>query len=675
MSVVWAGTHLLTGKQVALKLLKGEASRDEAVRRRMLREARAACAVIHPNVVQIHDVLELPGGAPVLVMDLLQGESLRERLLRRKKLTIEETAMLLLPVVAGVGTAHAAGVIHRDLKPENIFLAVEAGETRVKVLDFGIAKMVATSSNVSQANALTNTGTMLGTPYYMAPEQILGEVIDHRADVWSLGVILYECLVGERPTEAENIGKILKRVLTHEIEPLSSRAPELPGEVKALVDRMLSQSEKARPASLHEVGEVLARYAPGMALGSFGPPSTTPDSASDRLPSLDDAARAARLGEVTSIPKRGDPGADLAETLMAPRYPEAPTKAAPHTSMGAVSVRPEAASATSEAHLDPASAPSTEAPLEAAHESPDGRPRGFVILLAAALIAAGGAAIFLFVGKGKERPYVPATPQVAEPGGDCPAGMGLVPGGMFRMGSDDGKDDERPVHEMKIDPFCMDLTEVTAGGYNDCTRKGACRPAESTVKWTDIPDDAKDRDSIGCNAYQSGNERLPMNCISWEDADAYCRIAGKRLPTEAEWELAAAGGDERRRYPWGAEPPSAKLLNTCDRSCSATFEKGGATNHRPLIDDDDGAPRTAPVGSYPLGAARYGMLDMAGNVWEWTASPYCTYPEHACSSNYKVFRGGGWGGTLMGNLRVTTRMWSHPSHRYSDVGFRCVKGP
>ena len=660
MSVVWAGTHLLTGKQVALKLLKADAARDEAVRRRMLREARAACAVVHPNVVQIHDVLELPDGSPVLVMDLLQGESLRERLLRRKSLSIEEAATLLLPVVSGVGTAHAAGVIHRDLKPENIFLAQEAGATRVKVLDFGIAKLVASANSISHANALTNTGTMLGTPYYMSPEQILGEAIDHRADIWSLGVILYECLVGQRPTEAENIGKILKRVLTNEIEPLSRKAPDLPKDVTSLVDRMLSQSDRDRPASLHEVSEVLGRYAQGVAPTSFGAPSTTPDVPSDEVQRADQAALAARLEQASEARVTTRDG--LAETLIAPGT--APPKARS-------TVAGRAAMTT------PAGAP---APASSRPEPPGGggggarRRRVAVIGLGALLVAGAGASYFFLLPKGREqRPYVPATAQVAAGSGGCPAGMALVPGGTYRMGSEDGKDDERPVHAVTVEPFCMDVTEVTAGAYQECAERGACRPPESTVRWSDITGEMKDRDSPACTGNQPNKDRLAMNCVSWEDADAFCRAAGKRLPAEAEWEFAAAGGEERRRYPWGSAPPSARLLNACDRACAELIVKQGNTQ-RPMLDEDDGAAQVAPVGSYPEGVSRFGMLDMAGNVWEWTASPYCTYPEHACASQYRVFRGGGWGGTLIANLRTTARMWSHPSHRYNDVGFRCVKG-
>jgi serine/threonine-protein kinase len=142
MGVVWAATHLRTQKTLALKLLRAAVAGDEDTRRRLVREARAACAVQHPNVVAIHDVVELDDGSPVLVMDLLEGESLRDRLTREGVLSLPTLAAILLPVVSAVGAAHALGIVHRDLKPENVFLAREPGGRRgVRVLDFGIAKL------------------------------------------------------------------------------------------------------------------------------------------------------------------------------------------------------------------------------------------------------------------------------------------------------------------------------------------------------------------------------------------------------------------------------------------------------------------------------------------------------------------------------------------------------
>ena len=657
MSVVWAGTHVTTGREVALKLLKADAAKDEPTRRRMLREARAASAVRHPNVVEIQEVLELEDGSPVLVMDLLRGESLRERLIRRAPLSVQETATLLLPVVAAVGTAHAAGIVHRDLKPENIFLAQEGGHTVVKVLDFGIAKVSAASNAHSQVNALTHTGTMLGTPYYMAPEQIVGEGIDHRADIWSLGVIVYECLIGVRPTEADNIGKILKRVLTNEIEPLSQKAPDLPGEVTRLVDRMLSQSVRDRPASMREVGEALQPFAAeGVTLGELGPPATVIPISGD----VDEAPHTRSQRQVSPAPRSsGDRAAgalahELAETLVAPLSPEISAHRRPsETTVPGSEV-------TARTHFAEAPAPRLS--------------RWSMPVFATVVLIGGAIGGWAWMGRGRERPpYLAATARVAEPGsGDCPAGMAFVPGGRFRMGSEEGKDDERPVHEVTVGSFCMDLVEVPVAAYSDCMQRGACRPAESTVKWAAIPDEVREHDSTACTAYQTSESTLPMNCVSWTDADAFCKAAGKRLPTEAEWEVAASGGAEHRRFPWGSAPPGPKLLNACDRSCASAPDHTPAAQ-KPIFDEDDGFSRLAPGGRFPAGDSLHGIHDLAGNVWEWTSSPYCTYPEHACASQHKVFRGGGWGGAMVSNQRTTVRMWSHPSHRYNDVGFRCVK--
>jgi serine/threonine-protein kinase len=281
MGIVWEAAHLVTRKPVALKFVKR--GRDEAVtRQRFLREARAACAVRHASVVQVHDVLELEGGLPVMVMDLLHGETLAARLEREKKLSLEETARTLLPVCSALGCAHNLGIVHRDLKPENVFLATEPdGSSSVKVLDFGIAKLTAVEGEAARTSE-TMTGGILGTPYYMAPEQIFGEKdIDHRADIWALGVIVYECLAGVRPTRADNVGQVLKLVMSDRIEPIETVAPELPPPVASLIGRMLSRDRDARPANMHVVIDVLAQHST-VRVRSFGPPSTAMSQPSDR---------------------------------------------------------------------------------------------------------------------------------------------------------------------------------------------------------------------------------------------------------------------------------------------------------------------------------------------------------------------------------------------------------
>ena len=272
MGVVWAAMNTATGRRVAIKMLRDANAADPHVRRRFLREGRAASAVQHPNVVEILDVFELEDQTPAMVMEMLDGESLGQRLRRVRTLSIEEMAKLLVPAVAAVGAAHALGIVHRDLKPDNIFLAAGLeGATVVKVLDFGIAK-ITSESEQGQSAALTGTGAMLGTPYYMAPEQLFSdETLDYRCDIWALGIIFYECLAGKRPTRGDTFADIVKVIATHSILKLETAAPKVPPEVCELVGRMLSFDKKNRPQSLHDVLVVLKHYTDALA-SSFGEP-------------------------------------------------------------------------------------------------------------------------------------------------------------------------------------------------------------------------------------------------------------------------------------------------------------------------------------------------------------------------------------------------------------------
>lgn len=271
MGAVWSATHVITRKHVALKFLKTSERGNENLIRRFLREARAVSAVNHPNVVAVHDIVQLDDGTPVMVMDLLNGCSLADHLVRVKAMPVDELAQVLVPVLSAVGTAHANGIVHRDLKPDNIYLHVRAdGRMEPKVLDFGIAKLSATEGEAAQTAHLTQTGAMLGTPYYMSPEQVFGEKdIDQRADVWSMGIMMYECLAGCRPIEGENFGQLFKAIATGTVVPLEQIAPTLPVDVTRLVARMLRPDRNERPADLREAYETLSRYTSDKAI-SFG---------------------------------------------------------------------------------------------------------------------------------------------------------------------------------------------------------------------------------------------------------------------------------------------------------------------------------------------------------------------------------------------------------------------
>jgi Protein kinase domain len=254
MGVVWAAREIATGRAVALKFLREGREVDVRNQQRVLREARAAMAISHPNIAKVEAVLETDAGVPFLVMELLEGESLRALLRRRGVLSPVECARVLLPVVDAVLAAHASHIVHRDLKPENVFIA---NGQRVRVLDFGIAKQLSKTGEAEVAS-LTSIGAVIGTPIYMAPEQVFGdEDVDGAADVWSLGIMLYECLAAKRPTDGDGFGPIIKRITTETLEPLEQARPGLPRRITSLVGRMLTRRRSERPP-LAEVRTVLA---------------------------------------------------------------------------------------------------------------------------------------------------------------------------------------------------------------------------------------------------------------------------------------------------------------------------------------------------------------------------------------------------------------------------------
>jgi serine/threonine-protein kinase len=256
MGVVWAARDLHSGRPVALKMLKID---TPELTRRALREAQVAAAIGHPNVVEVLEVLTPPGAPPILVMDLLEGESLDRILARRRSLPVAETIEVLLPLVGAVRAAHLRSVLHRDLKPQNVFLArEEAGRPPVvMLLDFGLAKLVG-----QEVEVLTRTGAIVGTPHYMAPEQLYGERdIDRRADVWAIGALAYECLSGRRPLDGSSYAQLVRSASRRALRPLGELAPAAPRELAALVDRMLAHDRGDRPelAAVHAELDALAR--------------------------------------------------------------------------------------------------------------------------------------------------------------------------------------------------------------------------------------------------------------------------------------------------------------------------------------------------------------------------------------------------------------------------------
>lgn len=268
--VVFAARHEKTGSEVAVKIVRAESIHAK----RALREARAACAVVHPNLVAIRDVLEEDDGATLLVMDRLNGASLKAHLAKNGKLDAAETTGIASGLFAGLEALHRAGVVHRDLKPDNVFLVDgdESVDRRVRILDFGIAKLLPGVQKTE--TELTASGAMMGTPRYMAPEQAFGEDdVDARADLWAAGAVLYECLTGSLPVPGDNLGQIMKRLASGSIVALSAHPVSVPEPLRSLVDDLLVIDRDARLGSASEARARLSGEAPVPARPVSAPPA------------------------------------------------------------------------------------------------------------------------------------------------------------------------------------------------------------------------------------------------------------------------------------------------------------------------------------------------------------------------------------------------------------------
>ena len=270
MGEVYLAEHPSIGRQVAIKVLRSELGHDEQALARFVNEARAANSIRHPNIIEILDSGVTENGISYLVMELLQGESLTTRIRRRGRLSSQEAVILANQTASALGAAHAKGIVHRDLKPDNLFVVPDPtnpGLEHIKVLDFGIAKL---QTNVNPQHVKTRTGSLMGTPVYMSPEQCLGtKEIDWRSDIYSLGAILYEMLTGQPPFVSEGFGALLNMHLNQAPTPLRQIEPSVSPGLDEAVLKMLAKKPEDRFQSMAEVQSCLAA-AVGMTPAPYG---------------------------------------------------------------------------------------------------------------------------------------------------------------------------------------------------------------------------------------------------------------------------------------------------------------------------------------------------------------------------------------------------------------------
>jgi eukaryotic-like serine/threonine-protein kinase len=317
---VFEAEHIYTKRSVALKLLLPEQRSAPEPRARLLREALALSAARHPGVVAALDAGETDDGTPYLVLELLEGRSLEGILAVRRRIGAAEAAWLGAGICEALAAAHRRGIIHRDIKPSNVFVARdEQGSEVVKIFDFGVARVP------NEKNKLTQDGGLLGTPEYMAPEQLLARDVDGRTDLYAVGVTLYECVAGVVPFEG-NFGEVLLKAATEPVPPLRQKAAEVTAEFAAVVERALSREPDGRFADALAFAQALRKAAPASAPFSLLGIRQGPPPIPVRLGAVAAAAAAAPTADPTRVSVSGGPRLPVPPPLPPTRrrFPRAP---------------------------------------------------------------------------------------------------------------------------------------------------------------------------------------------------------------------------------------------------------------------------------------------------------------------------------------------------------------
>jgi formylglycine-generating enzyme required for sulfatase activity len=694
-------------------------------------------------------------------MELAEGFTLRQIINQYRVLPLDFAVTVTTQVCSALDEAHGLGIVHRDIKPENIVANQTTTGWYIKVLDFGIAKLY------NQGDiGLTQDGSAMGTPQYMSPEQCMGESLDPRSDIYSVGIMLYEMLTGTVPFKSPTASAIAVHQVQTAPQPLRTINEDIHPAVEAVVLKSLEKQREPRQQKASQLAQELIQAATVAFKSGFTAVPAAPIPKPDVIPEFGQsdedssnsttAPESIEVNQVSETPEVvADETQPIAETktevekkgkrprskknieIVAEEMPAHPSIELPTTlhpvlvsnepfvevdkvefenhyaETLAVEIAPrEAANVATAGDL------SEESVLTATENSrtddidldlsgffdaaehrldeilPDERPSpvddaGSVSVESDAneetpvntieseseiglpdetnkaetvstfgnidetrvgnnkllIMVAAGVIIFLigiiglwylFSGSGRE---IQATNRTSLPLTDSttiPVGMALVPGGEFLMGSDSGDEQSRPAHNVTVKPFYMDITEVTNEAYKKFIDATKHSPPASWINGT-FPD---------------GKSKFPVTGVNWDDANEYAKWAGKRLPSEEEWEFAARGTDGRI-YPWGKDWKSESA--NADNQAKAVREVGQGDGKSP-----------------------FGMFDMVGNAWEWTASDFVAYAGGKLSgqtaSNLRVIRGGCFLSKPNQATTVIRVGWpARGGNEYDNTGFRCAK--
>ena len=709
MGVVFQARHIFLKTSHAIKVIIPDlVGNDPMLTTRFRQEALAAAAIRHPNIIAVTDFGVVRGTMPFLVMEFVKGRSLQDILATEGAMSPQRAWEYISAIASGVGAAHRQNIVHRDLKPLNIMVQDDVPISEgVKILDFGLAKIK--SGELLGSFVQAQTTGLMGSPFYMAPEQWSDEEPDARADIYSLGVILYQMLSGEVPFKGSSIPSIMKKHLTMPPPSFQSMGVSVPPAIEAVVRHALEKEVEARidsiPTFLRDLHAALnsapvvaaamretVAMDPNQTIASVTtqPPTPAPDmSATSAHPPIaadtnfgasfdsmagtvsgaqldklleDESQRKQREDEERQRKDREDrerrekeqheklermalQAKELEDRLDRLSGSMPPSMDPETTRVQGSATNPEWAASTGAGA--PAVSPRRAMVVDITPKR-KGSPALLLIGVALMVLVLGGVGIGAYLMLRQKA--IPPNPQpsptpVASP--QTSADLISIDGGTFLMGRKTGPPQETPAHGVTVQPFLMDRTEVSNAEYADFVRETNHAPP---THW------------IG-NKPPFGQELWPVVYVTYEDATAFAQWRSKRdgktyrLPTEEEWEFAARNGEKGDLYPWGADwKDDAAVLK-------------------------DATP--APVGSRPSGKNGWGVYDLIGNVWEWTSSKAAVYPGNSAvvprtMEDWIAIRGGCYV-TDPANREIPVsscmREFVPPSSKTPLLGFRLVRSP
>ena len=681
MAEVYKALQPSMDRLVAIKLISPSLSNDSHFVARFRREAKIAATLEHPHILPVIDFGE-QDDVLYLVMRYVNGGTLHD-LIQKGPLPPPVVLRYITEIGEALDYAHGLRVVHRDIKPKNVLLDAQGNPF---IADFGLAKLVG-------GGAITGSGMgMIGTPHYMSPEQARAQHVDGRSDLYSLGVVLFQMLTGKVPFDADSTVGIVMKHIGEAVPDVTKFNPDLTSSLNSVLSKTMAKHPADRHQTAHELTEALAR-ALGTSVISGPILSRSLSRSGERTLGagnpLDDLRADLYRASITFRrwvrPRRR---LRLAREKMASSWEDLKNSAYEYrrslTWLGGLAIL---------ASLVVLGGPLANAARPAPSPT-SALPTSTLPVIVPPTVVAPPTNTTLVTAVAPTPSPGPPTPIVTKSiviADQDAMALVYISAGNFLLGSSDSdpdaREDEKPQQVAYLDAFWMDRTEVTVAQFQDFVNatayqtdaeRGCCvgnydQPGGIVFS----PNAAFVRNASWKQPEGGGGNlalpRRPVVQVSWNDAKAYCEWAGRRLPTEAEWDKAARGSDGRL-YPWGNEFLENRV-NFCDASCAASWRDTAY---------DDKFARTSNVGSYPDGASPYGLLDMTGNALEWVndfydfrgyyryvfANPVAPTPTSLDGATHAL-RGGSWIDSL-DRVRASARWAMAPDGRNNLTGFRCA---